>query len=117
MRTKEQIKDFLLNVVVTENTLYKIMGFMIGKGLKEESEGIKYLGADNEVGEEWPLFWKWYVGDLDIDFEKNNCDKCPLCEMLNDLLHTIETETDPKKVQKASEQYQFLIEAFELDER
>ena len=38
MRTKEQIQELLTSVKFTDEALAKILGFMIGKGLKEEKE-------------------------------------------------------------------------------
>jgi hypothetical protein len=119
MRTKEQIQELLTLVKFTDEALAKILGFMIGKGLKEEKEQMKVIIANDCDGEDWSFFYDWYncafeIKDLNED--KNACCKCPLCDMLNECLHIIDNEKDPEKVQKAKERYQFLMEAFKLDE-
>ena len=116
MRTKEQIQELLSTVVFTEVALQKILGFMIGKGLKEEDEKMKVIIPKEGEGENWAFFYSWYKGDFEISESNVTCSKCPLCEMLNECLDVIDNEKDPKKVQKASERYQFLMEAFNLDE-
>lgn len=118
MRTKEQIQKLLSTVVFEELALQKILGFMIGKGLKEESEKIKIIIPEEGEGESWSFFYDWYNGAFEIDNgnEGKVCSKCPLCDMLNECLTIINNEKDLKLVQKASERYQFLVEAFGLDE-
>jgi hypothetical protein len=36
--------------------------------------------------------------------------------MLNELINIMENETEPEKVQKAHDRYEFLVDAFGLDE-
>lgn len=110
MKTKEQILNHLTNVGYTPLALCKILGFLIGAGIKEESEGV--VVNTKNLTHNWSDFWDWYSGE-----EKEEvCNDCPLCGILNDLIHIMETETDPKKVQVAHERYEFLVDAFELDE-
>ena len=118
MRTKEQIQELLSTVVFTELALQKILGFMIGKGLKEEDEKIQVIVSEEGNGEDWSFFYDWYNGvfELNTPNKEQTCSKCPLCDMLNECLHIIDNETDPEKVQKSKERYQFLMEAFKLDE-
>lgn len=119
MRTKEQIQELLTLVKFTDEALAKILGFMIGKGLKEESEQMRVIVTEDGEGEDWHFFYDWYNGAFelqDLKEEEGVCGKCPLCDMLNECLHIIDNEKDPKKVQKAKERYQFLMEAFKLDE-
>ena len=117
MRTKEQIQELLKEVAFTDSALAKILGFMIGKGLKEESEKLCVIIPDQGEGEDWNFFYEWYNGAFELkDLKEEACNKCPLCDMLNECLHIIDNEKDPEKVQKAKERYQFLMEAFKLDE-
>ena len=117
MRTKEQIKELLNEVAFTDEALAKILGFMIGKGLKEESEKLRVIVPQDGEGENWAFFYDWYNGAFELkDLKEEACSKCPLCDMLNECLHIIDSEKDPKKVQKAKERYQFLMDAFKLDE-
>ena len=91
---------------------------MIGSGLKEESETMKYCFTDDN-GTEWSFFWDWFNEEFEVEElekKKEECDKCPLCDMLNELIREMENETDPKKVQRAIDRYRFLVESFELDD-
>lgn len=56
MKTKEQIIDHLLTVGYTEQATDKIMGFLIGSGVKEAEEVIKYRKGLHD----WEEFWKWF---------------------------------------------------------
>lgn len=119
MRTKEQIQELLNTVMFTDEAIHKILGFMIGKELKEESEPMKIIIPKSGEGEGWSFFYDWYNGKFEINEEGKEvaCNKCPLCDMLNECLHIIDNEKDAKLIQKASERYQFLVEAFGLDEQ
>ena len=108
MKTKEQIAQHLEEFGYTPMAISKILGFMIGAGLKEESE--KMLVKTTDLKYSWEDFWNWYNSN------DEGCNKCPLCDMLNELIHVMDTEEDPEKVQKAHERYEFLVEAFLLDE-
>lgn len=117
MRTKEQIQELLTSVKFTDEALAKILGFMIGKGLKEENEQMRVIITKGVEEADWDFFYDWYNGAFELkDLKDETCCKCPLCDMLNECLHIIDNEMDPEKVQKAKERYQFLMEAFKLDE-
>lgn len=109
MKTKEQIARHLEEFGYNTLALNKILGFLIGAGIKEESE--KMCVKTNDIKYKWEDFWYWYNSD-----DTKCCNDCPLCEMLNELIQIMESETDPDKVQKAHERYEFLVEAFGLDE-
>lgn len=108
MKTKEQILEHLSNNGYNPMAVSKILGFLIGAGIKDESEMI-YIKA-NDLKYNWEDFWKWYNED------NSKCEKCPLCDMLNELIEIMEKETDADKVQAAHERYEFLIESFGIDE-
>ena len=108
MKTKEQIAKHLEEFGYSPMALSKILGFMIGAKLKDESE--KILVKTTDLHYHWEDFWNWY------NSEEVSCDECPLCDMLNELINIMENETDPEKVQKAHERYEFLVESFGLDE-
>lgn len=109
MKTKEQIVKHLEEYGYTPMALCKILGFMIGAGLKAEDE--KVVVKTNDLKYNWDDFWFWLN-----DEKKGNCTSCPLCDMLNELINTMENADDPAEVQKAHERYEFLIESFWLDE-
>lgn len=106
MKTKEQILEHLKNVGYGEYAQGKILGYLIGAGIKEEAEKISLL---NGIGE-WAHFWSWLNAE-----EEEECTRCPLCEWLNELAAEMEKETDPDKVQKLHDRYSLLIETFDVD--
>lgn len=111
MKTKEEILAHMSENGYTPLAISKILGFLIGAGIKEENEEI-LINAKN-LTRNWADFWEWYNSE---EKEEECCNDCPLCGILNELIHIMETETDPKKVQVAHERYEFLVEAFGLDE-
>lgn len=56
MKSKEEILKHLHSVGYTDKAVAKIMGFLIGSGMKEENEKISYRKGFNE----WEAFWGWY---------------------------------------------------------
>lgn len=55
MKTKEEIIKHLHDVGYTEHATSKIMGFLIGSGLKDKDELIKAKKGLND----FEHFWKW----------------------------------------------------------
>ena len=106
MKTKEEILDHLKTEGYGDYAQAKILGYLIGAGIKEEPEKIilkKGMG-------EWTHFWSWLNEE-----EEEACNKCPLCEWLNELAAEMEKETDPAKVQKLHDRYSLLIDTFDID--
>lgn len=56
MKTKEEIVKHLYNVGYTDQAMHKIVGFLIGSGIKEEDEVITLKKGSND----WQSFWSWY---------------------------------------------------------
>lgn len=61
MKTKEEIIEHLQKVGYTAHTISKITGWMIGAGLKEPNEIIKYKKGLNE----FDSFWAWLNDESD----------------------------------------------------
>ena len=64
MKTKEEIVNHLYNVGYTEQAMHKIVGFLIGSGIKEEDEVITLKKGSND----WHSFWEWYNSE-DVDLK------------------------------------------------
>lgn len=64
MKTKEEIVNHLYNVGYTEQAMHKIVGFLIGSGIKEEDEVITLKKGSNG----WHSFWAWYNSE-DVDLK------------------------------------------------
>lgn len=61
MKTKEEIINHLLKVGYTEQATDKIMGYLIGSGLKEEQEVLTYKKGLHD----WDNFWNWLNSDTE----------------------------------------------------
>lgn len=106
MKSKETILAHLKETGYTDNAICKILGYLIGAGIKEENE--KVLVKKGEA--EWSYFWCWLN-----DSNKDVCHECPLCELLNEIVEEMEESDDPNRVQKLHDRYTFLLEEFGLD--
>lgn len=106
MRDKETILKHLKQTGYTDNAICKILGYLIGAGIKSEEEKVLVLKGDAE----WSYFWIWLNSD-----EATTCNECPLCELLNEIADEMENETDPVRLQKLHDRYTFLIESFDFD--
>lgn len=65
MKTKEQILEHLKEVGYIDGEVNKIMGFLIGKGLKEPSEQITYKRG----GKDFNYFLSWFNEKIKTDME------------------------------------------------
>lgn len=85
MKTKEQVLQHLMEVGYNDVAANKIMGFLLGQGLKTPDETITYLKGDRPFED----FYKWYnskeikKSKLEaykeiVDFLKNNVKDVPL---------------------------------------
>lgn len=103
MKTKEEILNHLETVGYGQYAQAKILGYMIGAGLKEESEQIRLAYGILE----WTHFWNW------LNSNEEDCNGCIICEWLNEIAKEMEKEEDPQKVQKLHERYELLLDIFE----
>lgn len=105
MKSKEEILEHLKNVSYSKCAINKILGFLIGKGIKEENENINVLW-DNGNKSEWSDFWSWYNDDMDAE--------CILCSLLSDLSDKINEADDKELKERYQLQLDFLLEEFEV---
>lgn len=63
MKTREEVLKHLKTTGYTKNAMYRISGFLIGAGLKEESEEILYKTGCGE----WGDFYEWWLSEDTID--------------------------------------------------
>ena len=108
MKSKEEILKHLKSVPYGTMALNKILGFMIGKGLKEEDERIvvqQYCGNEQN---EWSDFWLWYNDEYD--------DECVLCTLLSDLSDKINEEKDEELKKRYQAQLRLLLDEFDVEE-
>lgn len=61
MRTKKEIKEHLLNVGYTSVALAKIMGFLIGKGIKSKDETFTVLIGKHT----FDYFFDWWNSEIE----------------------------------------------------
>lgn len=93
MKTKEQVLKHLMEVGYTKKAINRIMGFLLGQGLKTPDETITYMKGDRPFKD----FYKWYnskevkKSKLEaykeiVDFLMSNVKDVPLywLEYLND---------------------------------
>lgn len=76
-RSKEDIKKFLLENGFTDSARHYICGFLVGCGIKEVVEVVKFKCGDND----FDYFYRWFNGE---DVERSHID-C-LIEQLNELI-------------------------------
>lgn len=104
MKTKEQVKEFLLNRGFTRHATNKIMGFLIGAGIKEEAEVFAHKIGDGTFED----FYAWFTSETKET-------ECPLCGLIGYLFDELEIVEDEEKAGRLYEYISFLIESFDLE--
>lgn len=66
MKTKEEILVHLIENGYTKEAVTKIMGFLIGAGIKENDEHIFVRMGENT----WGVFYSWVTGQTDETLEE-----------------------------------------------
>lgn len=105
MKTIEEVKVHLTKTAYTDEAMTKIMGFLIGAGLKEPSE-VLYIARGASTFED---FFEWFNDD-----ECEYCCDCVLCSIINDISKRLENATDDEETAYYAEQLAFLLDAFDL---
>ena len=62
MKTKEQVLEHLKKTGYTRKSIIKIMGFLIGKGIKRVDEKMVYMRGEHD----FMYFLRWFEGDDDL---------------------------------------------------
>lgn len=108
MRTFEEIKVHLTKTAYTKEAITKIMGFLIGAGLKEVDEQIPVVYGASTFED----FIAWIDENDDCDCCEE-CD-CVLCGIINDITDKLENaETEEEQI-RYTEQLIFLLVSFDL---
>lgn len=105
MKTIEEIREHLTKTAYTNEAMTKIMGFLIGAGLKEPSEVMSIARGASTFED----FLEWFNDD-----ECECCCDCVLCSIINDISKRLENATDDKEAAYYAEQLAFLLDAFDL---
>ena len=62
MKTKEQVLEHLKKTGYTRKSIIKIMGFLIGKGIKRVDEKVTYMRGEHD----FMYFLRWFERDDDL---------------------------------------------------
>ena len=62
MKTKEQVLEHLKKTGYTRKSIIKIMGFLIGKGIKRVDEKMVYMRGEHD----FMYFLRWFERDDDL---------------------------------------------------
>lgn len=108
MRTFKEIKVHLTKTAYTEEAITKIMGFLIGAGLKKVDEQIAVVYGASTFDD----FIAWIDENCDCDCCEERV--CVLCDIINDITEKLEVaETEEEQI-RYTEQLIFLFDAFNL---
>jgi len=107
MKSKEAILEHLRSVPYSNLAINKILGFLIGKGIKDEDERI-VVQHDSCSGCEWSDFWSWFNDEYDGE--------CVLCTLLSDLSDKINETKDEELKKRYKAQLKLLLDEFEVEE-
>ena len=119
MKTREQVFAHLENECYNDLAIVKIMGFLIGNGVKslDETVRVKIVGEGNGLGfEDFFDWWSRDEGEQESQEACGQCANCVLCGIMNDIAHKMETTEDLNMKSYYADQLSFLIESFGLDD-
>lgn len=107
MKTKEQVIAHLKENGYTKKALCKILGFLIGAGLKEENEEF-YVKTSGDL--KWNDFWSWWVTE-----EEEPDAEDILLSILEDIADRYSETNDENKKKRYEAQISWLIEEFGVE--
>lgn len=109
MRTIDEVKAFVEAFGFAPSASYEIMGFLLGKGLIEKGEKIKFHYPDHKRENlKFDDFYAWFEND----------EECPLCGLLNFLQDEQDKameEGDEEKSERLAWYMGFLIDALDCE--
>ena len=73
MRTKEEVKKHLRDTAYPKSDIQRILGFLVGAGVKEFDESLFVSYGD---GGTWEDFYEWWQN-------KNECEDCIFCDLMD----------------------------------
>ena len=104
MKTKEQVFAHLKSCGYKKSEISKIMGFLIGAGVKDEAEVFAHKIGDGTFED----FYVWFTSEQEEA-------ECPLCGLIGYLFDELEIVEDEEKAGRLCEYISFLVEAFDLE--
>lgn len=105
MKTIEEIREHLTKTAYTKDAVTKIMGFLIGAGLKGDEERLLVVYGASTFED----FLEWINND-----DCNCCCDCVLCSIINDIAKRLESADNDDLAAYYAEQLAFLLDAFDL---
>lgn len=114
MRTKEEVFAILESYRLSMSDSSRVMGFLLGKGVIEKGEIVKFGGYDGRKGGELPIitfddFYEWFEADEEF-------------KILEGLLNFLQDEQDKaflvgdsEKANTLASYLGFLVDALELE--
>lgn len=108
MRTFDEIRVHLTKTAYTKDAITKIMGFLIGAGLKGDNETMHVVYGASTFDD----FLAW----INENDECDCCDEsdCVLCGIINDITDRLENAETADEQIRYAEQLVFLLESFGL---
>lgn len=108
MKTKDEVLSYLKENGHTSSAIAKICGFMVGAGIKGDSEKVMFKRGSKT----WEDFKDWYYGD-----SKSN-KKCPLVALFGLLFKEMDKAVEDGDVDRTveiEEIVDFLFSEFVID--
>ena len=108
MKTREEVLEHLTKVAYSESAMARLMGFLVGAGIKTNDEKLKVVYGASTFED----FLAWYESD---DANDNVCcHDCVLCSIINDIAVRLEHAKDNELEAYYAEQLAFLLDEFGL---
>lgn len=105
MRTKEEVVKHLAENGYTVKALNRILGFLVGAGVKEFGEELFVKHGANH----WEDFYEWWENN-------EECEDCMFGELIDYLCEQHNKSNDAAEKDKISGYIEWLLECFEDDE-
>lgn len=108
MKTKEQVISHLEKNGYTKKALCKILGFLIGVGVKEESEEF-YVKVSGDL--KWSDFWEWWNKDDDEFLNEEDI----LLSIIEDIADRYSKAEDERERERYETQIGWLVDEFGIE--
>ena len=105
MRTKEEVKKHLRETAYSKSDVQRILGYLVGAGVKEFDEQMIAKYGDGT----WAEFYEWWE-------DENECEDCVFCDLMNYLCEQHNKSTNEEEKEEISRYIEFLIDDFGDDE-
>lgn len=105
MRTRLEVEKHLRENGYTVKALNRILGFLIGTGIKENDEGLLIKHGCGH----WEDFYEWWNNE-------DECDGCVFCDLMDYLCEQHNKSTNEDEKEEISRYIEFLIDAFGDDD-